>query len=274
MMDSPRPSAPLQRLREAVERANYVIDTAIYHETRDLFTAWASNPQNLRNLRQLAPGYGKPEFLLCVHSDGSTVYSTEQIFEDFEETTRGYPSFGLWFQEAKTNERPTLLIARWLCHLVGFRHRSVHLFIDHPTQDDYTLVQIRGLSKFESPGCFDLPAAGHVVGLESTMNTSFKELKEELNLDQDDVDALEILGSYNYEGGLSDLSLCNVEHRVVFRSRLKADKLSKIRFADREAAAISVFALPELQALIDADPERIASGLAASFPIYLRYKNP
>jgi len=274
-MSSPRPSEPLQRLRVAVEQADHVAGAAAYHEAQSLFTACLSSPQYLRDLQQLAPEYGKPEFLLCVDSAGSPVYPTGDIVEDFRKTVTEHPSFGLWFQEATVEEdgRPALLVARWLCHLVGFRHRSVHLFIDHPARDDYTLIQVRGVDKFESPGCFDIPVAGHVVGLESTTGTLYKELEEELDLDRDDIYVPEMIGSYDYRGPLSDPILRNVEFRVVFQSRLKADRLSSIGFVDREVAAISVFALSELEAIINTYPDRVASGLTESFPVYLRGKS-
>lgn len=274
-MSDPRPSEPLQRLRVAVEQADHVAGAAVYHEAQSLFTACLSSPQYLRNLQQLAPEYGKPEFLLCVDSNGSPVYPTGNIVEDFRKTVTEHPSLGLWFQEATVEKdgRPVLLIARWLCHLVGFRHVSVHLFIDHPTRDDYTLVQVRSVHKFESPACFDVPGAGHVVGLESTTDTLYKELEEELDLDRDDIYDPEMVGSYDYRGPSSDPILRNVEFRVVFQSRLKADRLSSIGFVDREVSAISVFALSELEAIINTYPERVASGLTESFPIYLRGKS-
>jgi len=274
-MSNPRPSEPLQRLRVAVEQADHVAGAAVYHEAQSLFTACLSSPQYLRNLQQLAPEYGKPEFLLCVDSAGSPVCSTEEIIEDLRETASRHPSFGLWFQEATVERdgRPVLLVARWLCHLVGFRHRSVHLFIDHPTRDDYTLVQVRSVHKFESPGCFDVPVAGHVAGLESTTDTLYKELEEELDLDRGDIYVPEMVGSYDYRGPSSDPILRNVEFRVVFQSCLKADRLSSIGFVDREVSAISVFALSELEAIINTYPERVASGLTESFPIYLRGKS-
>ena len=144
------------------------------------------------------------------------------------------------------------------------------MFIDHPTLDDYTLVQVRGLDKFESPGRFDLPAAGHVVGLASTLDTLFEELKEELNWSRDDIYGPELVESYNYSEPLSNSDLRNVEFRLVFQCRHKADRLLKARFVDGEVAAISVFSISELQALIDTYPGRVASGLLESFPIYTK----
>jgi len=272
MPSSLRLSEPLQRLRSAVEKADHVISISVYHQTRSLFTACVSDPQHLRHLQRLAPEYGRPEYLLCVDSAGSPAPPTEDMVEDFRKTTVSHPSLGLWFHEAAAaeSEGSVLLVARWLCHLVGFRHRCVHLFIDHPTRDEYTLVQVRGVGKAESPGRFDVPAAGHIVGLESVTDTLFKELAEELNLGQDDVHNIEMVGSYNYYEPSTNPVLRNVEFRVVFRSRLKTDSLLKMRCVDREVAAISVFALSELQGLIEAFPERVASGLTESFPVYLR----
>ncbi|MBC8492248.1 MAG: NUDIX domain-containing protein [Chloroflexi bacterium] len=270
----PQPSMSLQRLRSAVGSADYVLDKAVYEKVRDLFSACSSNPQDLKNLRRLAPEYGKPEFLLCVDSNGSPAHPAQDLVEDFRKVASRHPNFVLWFQETNVEEddKAILLIARWLCHLVGFRHRSVHLFIDHPTVEGYTLVQVRGLGKFESPGLFDLPAAGHVVGLESATDTLFKELKEELDWIQDDILDPQMVEGYNYSEPLSNPCLRNVEFRLVFRTRLKTDQLVKARFADGEVAAISVFSLSELQALINAFPERVASGLLESFPIYAKTK--
>jgi isopentenyldiphosphate isomerase len=271
----PQPSMPLQRLWSTVGRADHVISAEVYRHIRHLFTTCSSNPQDLKNLQQLAPEYGNPEFLLCVDSHGDPVYLSPDAVEDYRETVCQHPSFELWFQEAdlEQGERPILLIARWLCHLVGIRHRAVHLFIDHPTLDDYTLVQVRGVDKFESPGRFDLPSAGHVVCLESTVDTLFKELEEELNWTRDDIQGPEMVGSYNYSEPLSTPGLRNVEFRVVFRSHLKTDCLLKARFVDREVAAISVFKLSEIEAMITNFPDRVASGLKESFPVYARSRS-
>jgi 8-oxo-dGTP pyrophosphatase MutT (NUDIX family) len=271
-------SKPLRRLGFAVEKAEYTLNRKTFDQTRRLFTACTSKPEILENLRKLAPEYGKPEFLLCVDSQGAPMHLPQDAIEDFRETVKRSPDFEAWFQEPELEtvageKRPVLLIARWLCHLVGFRHRTVHLFIDHPTRDDYTLVQVRGTDKFESPGRFDLPAAGHVVGSEPPREAVFKELEEELNWEQDDIEGLEPVGSYNYCEPVSNSVLRNVEFRLVFTSRLKSDRLLKLKFVDREVAAISIFKLSELEAIISDFPERVASGLGKSFPMYSRSKS-
>jgi isopentenyldiphosphate isomerase len=222
----------------------------------------------------MAPEYERLEFLLCVDHQGNAVTTPEKILKDFHETVARYPSFGSWFREAKLAEcdEPVLLVARWLCHLVGFRHVTVHAFIDHPTLTDHTLVQVRGVDKAESPGCFDLPMAGHVVGLELVEKTLFTELAEELRLERDALCGLTRLGSYEYRQPPGQPSFRNAEYRVVFWSRLITDAWLKVSAADDEVAAIAAFSLAELEGMLARFPERIASGLKASFPLYLEHK--
>lgn len=265
--DDTHPSSRIRQLRMSVESADNLINNRAYQKVKHLFSACMTDSRVLANLKATAPEHGKHEYLLCVDSQGVPVYPTQEMVTDFRETATRYPDFGLWFQEATANEgdeKPVLLVARWLCHLAGFRHQAVHLFIDHPTLKDQTLVQVRSFTKAESPGCFDLPAAGHVAGFESVEETILKELSEELNLSSNDLDTFEMVGSYNYSRPMENPKWCNVEFRVVFRSRIKASSLPKMEFADGEVAAVSTFSLFELRSLCNQFPERVASGLLAS----------
>jgi isopentenyldiphosphate isomerase len=229
-----------------------------------------------KELNSAAREFGRPEFLRCVNLRGEVVYAAESIIKDFRETAAQHPEFGLWFQSVtireKDEDKQLLLIARWLCHLAGFRHTSIHLFIEHPELKDYLFVQVRAVDKPESPACFDLPVAGHIVGTDSAKESLFKELQDEINLTPDDIADLEMLDCYDYDEEPKKASFQNVEFRMVFRSRLKNDSLLKIKFNDHEVAAICMFSIAELQDMINRFPERIASGLKKSFPIYLRAK--
>lgn len=268
-MDNPNLPEPWRRLQRKVTGEDHVVSCDVYHEIRQRFL---SSLDDLPGLQQVAPEYGKQEFLLCIDSRGKAVAFARDVVQDFEGTLARHPDFARWFEVAILPEigGTGLLVARWLCHLLGIRHRVVHLFIDHPILDDYTFVQVRGLSKVEAPGAFDLPAAGHVVGLETIRDALFKELREELGLESVDICDLQRIGNYEYQGPNNGVGVYNVEVRTVFRSRLKSGRLLRIRFLDGEVAAISMFALPELRALIDAYPERIASGLCESFSVYLK----
>ena len=270
-MNRPRLLESWRDLQRQTAGAAHVVSRDVYYEIRQRFL---SSLDDLTGLQQLGPEYGKMEFLLCVDDTGEPVPFSPKVLEDFDQTASRHPEFARWFQAVASEERDlaVLLVARWLCHLIGVRHRAVHLFIDHPQRDDYTLVQVRGLGKAESPGRFDLPAAGHIAGLEQTEGTLHKELEEELGLDRNDLVDLVQIGCYEYQGVKGGPGIHNVEFRTVFRSRLKASCLERIGFVDGEVAAICLFTREELKALLGTFPEMVASGLRASFPIYLGSK--
>ena len=266
-LDIVQPSEPIQSLRSEVRRAKHVLNWQSYEQARRLF-ACTSDPRVLEDIPQLAPEYGRAEYLLCVKRNGEPAFPSKPVLEDYQETIGRHPDFGQWFQQAEVAGKPVLLIARWMCHLVGFRHRAVHLFIDHPTADDYTLVQVRGLDKAEAPGRFDLPAAGHVVGLDSPTDALFQELEEELGLTADDISSFTHIGNRPYGGEMDGPGFQNVEFRMVYSCRLNPGALDRARFVDREVAALSVYSRSEIETLIGRFPERVASGLKGSFPVY------
>jgi len=131
-------------------------------------------------------------------------------------------------------------------------------------------VQVRGAGKAEAPGCFDLPTAGHVTGLEEIEEAFFKELRQELSLKRGDLHELWLLGAYAYDPPPDPSGLRNAEYRVVFRTQLDAASRSRLSVPSDEVAAITALSLAELEGLIAGFPDRVASGLRASFPLYLR----
>lgn len=258
-------------VREVVAQADHVLTPEVYEVLWSTFLAFLANAPAVGDLRQIVPEYEQAEFLLCVDRAGEPISLPDEVVADFRYTAEHTPEFQTWLQPITLpDSSPGLLIARWLCHLAGFRHRAVHLLIDHPASPDYVLVQVRGLSKAEAPGCFDLPSAGHIAGLESVTNTLFKELQEELGLSRDDLDAVESIGAYEYRDTAHRANFYNVEYRMVYHTRLKPEAAGAIHFADGEVAALAAFFLPQLQAFIHTFPDRVASGLAMSLPFYLQ----
>lgn len=271
-MDSiSQPIQPLQQLVAAVKRADYRLDRTTYRRAQRLFTSCLSDPRHLQYIQKIAPEYGQPEFLQNVDSHGIPVTVSDKIMKEFQETRANSPEFDLWFREEKSGEqtKPVLLIARWLCHLVGFRHTTVQLFIDPPHLAEHTLIQVRAADRPESPGCFDIPVAGHVPDSASVEDTVFTELMEELGLAPDALEEFTQLGSHN------QTVLHNVEHCVIFYSRLSADAWPRLNATSPEVAAVATFALTDLEKMMVSFPERIASGLKHAFPFYRKHKmNP
>ena len=264
----------LSGLKSAVAHQDHVLNGRAYDKIADFFDACVNSPQLLEAVQNLTPEYGRSEFLRSVDASGMPVPGTPWTLDHYRTVVVSHPEFKLWFRETTIADgKPALLAARWLCHLIGLRHPTAELFIDHPTLPDHTLVQVRGLDKFEAPGCFDLPSAGHVVGTETAFDTVLKEMKEELNLDQGDILELAQIGSYPYSDQVSDGRLCNAEYRTVYRGRLADGAWQKLQFSDGEVAAIAFFSLPALRELLTKSPDRVASGLAQSLATYLETRD-
>jgi isopentenyldiphosphate isomerase len=265
----------LRHLSSATERADHCLDRDAYLVARRLFAACLAEREGLEALVRLAPEYGRSEFLLCVDGVGRPAPLPGDVLDDYREVSSQHAGFTEWFQEAAiaADGSTVLLVARWLCHLAGFRHRTIHLFIDHPTASGCTLVQVRGVSKAHFPGCFDVPAAGHVAGLQAVEDALFEELTEELGLAREDLGHIWCLGTYTAIESLDEIGFRDVEYRTVFQSRLQNEGILKVRFVDREVAALAIFRCAEVAPMIDAFPGRVASGLAKSWPMYLAHVN-
>ncbi len=265
----------VERLRAAcaaavVAGAGGRLEWDVHEAMKGMYRACRASALLLGELRRVSPHYARPEFLLPVDISGAPLAVPEAVLRDLRVTTEAQPDFAFWLREAEGY----VLVARWLCMLSGLRHRTVELFLDHPHAPRYTLVQVRSPSKLEYGGCFDLPCAGHVVGLASVEEGLFQELAEELGLRADDLDGLRRLGAYEHAEGRAGLTpppadVLDVEFRSVFRARLQPGALERIRFADGEVAAIAVFAVDALQVITRDQPEQIASGLGASLAMYL-----
>jgi 8-oxo-dGTP pyrophosphatase MutT (NUDIX family) len=265
----------LTQIRSAVHGADHLLDDTTYPPVRDLFDACRTNPRQVAALQQRAPEYGREEYLLLVNHTGVVVHPPQTVVDQYRAHAARYPGFGRWFQETPLGSkgRPVLLVARWLCHLAGFRHRAVQLFLDHPAAAPYTLLQVRSMTKVQFPGCFDMPAAGHIAGIAPPGDTLFKELEEELGLTLADVAHIRPIGSYDCIEPPRRSELYDAEYRAVFCGRLQPGALARIRFVDGEVAAMAVFSTAEIQMLLHSHPERIASGLARSWPLYLAAKD-
>lgn len=258
----------MQALVASIQASDYQLDRATYRQARRLFERCKADAAAMAAVRGAAPEYGRREYLLNVDGEGGAVRTAPEILADFAAASE--PEFGLWFQAAALpgQGEPVLLVARWLCHLTGLRHRTVHLFLDHPTLADHTLVQVRSVDKDEAPGCFDLPVAGHVDGVASVEETLDKELEEEVGLTLDLLSGLRCLGAHEQIRLPDPPAFRNVEHHTVYRARLTVEGWLRASAADHEVAAIAAFTVPDLVEMMRRFPDRVASGLRGSFSLY------
>jgi len=260
-----------QSLRNLAEADGCLLSDAVFEQAQALFLDQYQTGR--RSPEALTREYLQEEFLLVVDEEGEAPGISENILKRYRAVTGEHPEFSKWFREpyrpAESAGARVLFAARWLCHLIGLRHRTVEIFIDPPHLEGHTFAQVRSLEKFEAPGAFDIPCAGHISGFDGIEKSVEKELAEELGLSLDDLGEFRLLKLYNsYNGGGEN---CNANHefRVLFRARLKPDAYERIRFEDGEVAALAVFSVTQLKELASRFPERIASGLSDALVFYI-----
>lgn len=258
----------IRHLRRAALEGGRVLDATTYLATWQLFEGCAKEDDLLAAVRALVPDYGREEFLLPVDAAGAPVYPPEGVLLDYRRRLARRPGLAGWLREETLDERPVLLAARWLCHLAGLRHRAVLIVLDHPSRADLVLMQVRSPNKLESPGCFDLPVAGHVPGLSTPEAALSAEMAQELGLRSEDVSDVRLLSAYDAPPGDPAAPRCNAEYRLVYRGRAAQGLAERVWFSDGEVAALAIFSRAELRALVATQPERVAPGLAESLPLF------
>jgi isopentenyl-diphosphate Delta-isomerase len=258
------PALSIEQLATLVAANDYALTGKTFHAIRDFFLTLARQPDYAALLARLAPEFGRDEFLTCVDDLGAPRSIPTKTLSDFRETQAAHPRFAAWFQEAPGG---VLLPSRWLCHMTGLRHKTVHLFIDPPALPDTTLIQVRATDRPESPGCFDLAVAGHVSDTLSESEALYREMGEELGLSPHAVtDVMRINGYAHVSENTPPFR--NAEYHAVYRCRLTLAGWAAVRTSE-EVAAIALFSTAELARLMTLHPERFAPGIKDSYKFYL-----
>jgi hypothetical protein len=268
----------LEELRTALEQEDYVLNEKAYEKATQLFLLRCQSLLRERSSEysKMEQKKGSMEFFLNVDSAGLAHCPPRTLIEDFQKTAQQDSEFKLWFLQSKhpDKQEDVLLVARWLAHLAGLRHRCAHVFLDHPNYDDYTLIQIRSFSKSDSPGCFDIPVGEHAIGSESLSETCKRGLSEELGLCSEDIKEASLIdiGGYGYCEPSKRKDFYNIEHRTVFWGQVEESSMAKIRFVDKEVIGLCMFSISGLSDLLMKYPDRVASGLTGSLHIYMKHR--
>ncbi|MCP4646094.1 MAG: NUDIX domain-containing protein [bacterium] len=260
-------------LRDTLRAEGFVLNERTFSATRAFFLRSEEDEAFRHSLTALAPDLNLEEFVLNLTDSGLPVRGDDAVRAEYTALCEERPEFASWFREEPGLDGTTLLVARWLAHLVGFRHYAVHIFLDHPTLDDHTFVQLRSFDKCGYPGCFDSPVGGHIKGLQSMDDAVRAEVEEELGLDVDaDTHGLVQFASCEHVDPDTRPEFRDVEYRLLFAGRLREGALTRCRFPDGEVAALCQFALHELDTLVSRHPDRVASGLLGSYDLYRDFK--
>ncbi len=169
--------------------------------------------------------------------------------------------------------RPTGITApRWLCHLLGLRHRAVHVLLLAP--NGLFVLQVRSPNKAEWPGLVDVSVGGHLRAGQDYEAAAWREMEEELGITSQ---MLEPPGLMPVDGPRPghDVDprrphLVNHQFNQLYVARLTATALANVRFHDGEVCALYLCDEQEVDRLVAAG--ECAPGLAHAWPIYRRHR--
>jgi isopentenyldiphosphate isomerase len=168
------------------------------------------------------------------------------------------------------NGVPTGVTAqRWLCHLLGIRHRCVNVLLRWRSQRMGTVLvlQVRSWAKLESPGHVDISVGGHVVGNHQPEETARVEMHEELGITMSDLvgQRLDWRGAYESPAEADSRNVfLNREWRDVYVAELLPDRFDRLQFLDGEVVGLYLTRESEAEQLLNQRTIPFASALKYS----------
>lgn len=161
-----------------------------------------------------------------------------------------------------------LRFPRWLCHLLGVRHRCSHAVVVMP--NGLLVIQKRSMLKDVYPGVFDVSVGGHVKADSTYEETFFIEMGEELGFVEADTSKIIDIGIYESNVCLPGYNFLSVEARKVFVVELLPSSFDRIKFVDNEVAGVFICDEKEVVGMLAT--EKIGSGLKYTIPFYMNWK--
>lgn len=247
-------SDPISLARSAVHAADHTLTPASLAAIQQL--------TDLPDTELATPEYGSTEYLANCDATGSPVAPFQDLIAALsDQQDQPLP----WISVVDDH----VLVLRWLAHRLGIRHRAIHTFLDHPDHPDCTFIQIRSLSKYNQPGRFDMPVAGHVDGTDTPEQTARKEFAEELGLDPDR-DLVDLSEIATYDIAIPDFQphYDEVEHTTLYRATVNPEAIGRLKLQEGELAGLILFRKDELARWIQECPEQLGGGLIDSWKYY------
>ena len=162
---------------------------------------------------------------------------------------------------------------RWLCHLLGLRHRCALVLLRWQSRNlgNVFVFQVRSWDKFDSPGHLDISVGGHVIGETTSEVAAFQEMQEEFGVDEAGLKdgKLVFVGGYESYDKRAEDSFFNAEWRDVYMGELT--DLNVIKFEDKEVVGLYLCPESEARNLLTQGFIPIASALEYSLPKCLQY---
>ncbi len=169
--------------------------------------------------------------------------------------------------------RPTGITApRWLCHLLGLRHRAAHVLLLAP--NGLFVLQVRSHEKAEWPGLVDVSVGGHLRAGQGYADAARREMEEELGVTPEMLmpPGLVPVGGPRpgHDVDPRRPEMRNRQFNQLYVARLTAEGLAGVRFQDGEVCALYLCDEREVDRLVETGA--CAPGLAHAWPIYREHQ--
>ncbi|MCD6290624.1 MAG: NUDIX domain-containing protein [Anaerolineae bacterium] len=181
----------------------------------------------------------------------------------------GRPSTDERFDVCDETGQPTGIIApRWLCHLLGLRHRAVHVLLQAP--NGLFVLQVRSHDKADWPGLIDVSVGGHLRAGQDYESAARREMEEELGITPTMLAPPGLVPIGQPQPGCDEDPrqplLLNRQFNQLYIARLAASGLDTIRFQDGEVCALYLCNAREVERLVSSNS--CAPGLTHSWMLY------
>ena len=153
---------------------------------------------------------------------------------------------------------------RWLCHLFGLRHRSVHILLRRigPGGDVAILLQVRSATKESYPGHVDTSVGGHVPAGMSPVEAALAEMTQELGLEAAHLDGgLDWITDFESFNAFPDRGWFDREWVDLYTATLLPAALEAVRFPDGEVAGLRLSSPAAALAILHNGRPPVAAGL-------------
>ncbi len=164
-----------------------------------------------------------------------------------------------------------LTAPRWLCHVLGLRHRSTHVLLwwSSPALGRVFVLQVRSWGKELMAGQLDISVGGHVVAGAGAEATAYAEMDEELGLGRQHVRGGELAYYRGHESRTEADDYCDLEWCEVYGGEINTEGLERIHFKDGEVVGLYLCPEAEIGGLLEQKIIPVASGLAYSLPYFM-----
>ena len=210
--------------------------------------------------------------------DGDAIVRAGEILAPFQHQLRPLDKTELLPLYSASGLPCDLVAPRWLCHVLGLRHRCVHLLLIWRNQfrQAMLVLQVRNWEKDDSPGHLDISVGGHMTTA-CQQNDDFvvyREMEEEIGLSANDLMApLQHIGSYDHYSEDLHNNYINHEWRDVYLAELQTHAIHQIHFADQEVCGLLLYPLAQVDSLLTQTRIPLASGIKHSLPMCVETLN-